>query len=142
MALTTIRKYRDLSEAIVARCLLESAGIDAVLCDENLIRLDWQISNYIGGLRLQTEEEDANDAIEILDSPIPETIDFDGVSAPYPQPRCPQCDSSNITFEGSSRGTALAFLFLFALPAPLGHKTWICEDCRNRWDDVGERGSD
>lgn len=51
--LTTIRRFRDLSEAIVARSLLESGGIEAYLCDENLVRLDWQISNFIGGIRLQ-----------------------------------------------------------------------------------------
>jgi hypothetical protein len=52
MGLTTIRRCRDLSEAIVARSLLESSGIDVNLCDENLVRLDWQVSNFIGGIRL------------------------------------------------------------------------------------------
>jgi hypothetical protein len=51
--LVTLRRYRDLSEAIVARTLLESAGIYVFLRDENLVRLDWQMSNLIGGIRLQ-----------------------------------------------------------------------------------------
>lgn len=55
----TIRSYRDLSEAIVARSMLESAGVEALLRDENLIRLDWQVSNMIGGVRLQVPEADA-----------------------------------------------------------------------------------
>jgi hypothetical protein len=53
MALVTIRHYRDLSEAIVARSLLESCGIDAYLGDENLVRLAWQLSNLVGGIGLQ-----------------------------------------------------------------------------------------
>src|SRR5580658_4937233 len=53
--LVTVRRYRDLSEAIVARSLLESAGITVYLRDENLVRLDWQISNAVGGIRLQVE---------------------------------------------------------------------------------------
>jgi hypothetical protein len=140
MALTTIRRYRDLSDAIVARCLLESAGIEVELRDENLIRLDWQVSNFIGGIRLQVEDNDANDAIDILDSPMPETIDYGGENSPYTQPRCPQCRSSNITFEGSSRGSALIVLFALSLPSPVGTKTWLCHDCANRWDEVEEPG--
>src|ERR1700722_18025641 len=38
--LVTVRRYRDVSEAIVARSLLQSAGLYAFLCDENLVRLD------------------------------------------------------------------------------------------------------
>ncbi len=134
----TIRSYRDLSEAIVARSLLQSAGIEAFLCDENLIRLDWQISNSIGGLRLQVEEEDATDAIEILDAPIPETFDYGAGNAPFTQPHCPRCHSPNITFDGASRKAALTSLYLFALPLPLGQATWICQDCGSRWIDDEE----
>jgi hypothetical protein len=135
MALTTIRQYRDLSEAIVARCLLESGGIAVELRDENLVRLDWQVSNFIGGIRLQVENEDAADAIAILDAPAPATIDYDEEYTPYAQPQCPQCESFHITFEGSSRGSALLLLFAFSLPSPVGHKTWICEDCGHRWEE-------
>jgi hypothetical protein len=59
MVLVIIKRYRELSEAIVARSLLESAGIVVALCDENLVRLDWEISNFIRGIRLQVDSEDA-----------------------------------------------------------------------------------
>jgi hypothetical protein len=139
MALTTIRRYRDLSEAIVARCLLESAGIEVDLRDENLVRLDWQVSNFIGGLRLQVEEEDAEDALEILDAPIPETIDYGGGGRPYQQPHCPECQSSDITFEGSNRGSSLLLLFALSLPLPPGPKTWTCQNCTHRWEETDDR---
>jgi hypothetical protein len=138
MALTTIRQYRDLSEAIVARCLLESGGITVTLRDENLVRLDWQVSNFIGGIRLEVEGVDAADAIAILDAPAPATIDYDEGYAPYTQPQCPRCESFHITFEGSSRGSALLLLFAFSLPSPVGRKTWACEDCGLRWDESAE----
>ena len=66
----TIRSYRDLSEAIVARSLLESAGIPGYLRDENLVRLQWQISNFVGGIRLQVEQADEAAAAELLSQPI------------------------------------------------------------------------
>ncbi len=56
--LITIRRFRDLSEAIVVRGFLEANGIPVYLQDENLVRLDWQVSNFIGGLRLQVESAD------------------------------------------------------------------------------------
>jgi hypothetical protein len=53
--LTTIRRYRDLSEALVARAVVESAGIFCFLKDENLVRLDWQVSNFIGGIAFRSQ---------------------------------------------------------------------------------------
>ena len=67
--LTTIRKFRDLPDAILAKGLLESAGIECYLADDNIVRLDWFISNAIGNMRLQVKPTDAETAIEILDQP-------------------------------------------------------------------------
>ena len=133
MPLTTIRRYRDLSEAIVARSLLESSGIRALLCDENLVRMEWQISDFIGGIRLQVEDDDEQDALQLLDAPIPEAIDYAGEEAAYDQPRCPRCQSSDITFEGASRKAAVASLWALAIPFPLGPKTWRCGSCGHCW---------
>src|SRR6202045_4446300 len=47
--LVTIRQFRDLPEALLAKGSLESAGIECFLADENLVRLDWFILNFIGG---------------------------------------------------------------------------------------------
>ncbi len=138
MPLTTIRRYRDLSAAIVARSLLETSGIPAHLCDENLIRLDWQISNFIGGLRLQVETEDEPDAVALLDAPIPDFIDYDENAIPYLQPHCPQCQSTDITYQGFSRKAALTSLYLLALPLPLGAETWLCDTCQHRWTALEE----
>jgi hypothetical protein len=141
MALITIRRYRDLSEAIVARSLLESCGIDASLGDENLVRLAWQLSNLIGGIALQVEAEDEAEAIEVLDSPIPESFNYGDESLPYTQPHCPRCDSTDITFQGASRTAALMSLYALSLPLPPGHETWICNNCECRWEEIEDEGS-
>jgi hypothetical protein len=135
--LVTVRRYRDLSEAIVARSLLESAGIETYLRDENLVRLDWQISNFIGGLRLQVDASNEAAAVEVLSQPVPDTVSF-GDQAEFVQPVCPRCGSRDITFEGSSRGAALASLYLVSLPLPLGKETWLCNSCNARWEDDSE----
>jgi hypothetical protein len=138
--LVTIRRYRDLSEAIVARSLLESSGMRVELRDENLVRLDWQVSNFIGGIRLQVEESDAAAATELLDQPVPETIEFagpfDASNPEFAQPHCPSCGSLEITFEGASRGAALTSLYVLGLPLPTGPETWLCASCGARWEDT------
>ena len=69
MAWVTIERFRDLSAAIVARSALEAAEIPCYLRDENTVRMDWQISNFIGGMRLQVpavEEDAARDVLSGL----------------------------------------------------------------------------
>jgi predicted RNA-binding Zn-ribbon protein involved in translation (DUF1610 family) len=133
--LVTIRRYRDLSEAIVARSFLESAGIPVYLRDENLVRLDWQVSNFIGGIRLQVEADDEPAAVELLNQPVSPTIEL-SEGEEFTQPRCPACGSADITFEGASRAAALASLYVLSLPLPPGRETWLCSACGNRWEET------
>jgi hypothetical protein len=67
--LITIRRFRDVPDAILAKGLLESAGIECVLADENMIRLDWFISNALGNIRLRVKSGDADAALRILEEP-------------------------------------------------------------------------
>jgi hypothetical protein len=145
-ALVTVRRYRDPSEAIVARTVVESAGIYCFLRDENLVRLDWQISNMIGGISLQVRPEDATAAAELLGQAVPGSIAFEG-KAEFVQPHCPRCGSIEITFEGRGRAMALVSTFAVGLPLPLGHESWRCESCGARWvedeeESTGEGTSD
>ena len=78
--LVTIRKFRDLPDALLAKGNLESAGIECFLLDDNMVRLDWFISNLIGGIKLQVNQEDAKIASEVLDEPVPEAFDVEGVA--------------------------------------------------------------
>jgi hypothetical protein len=132
--LTTIRRYRDLSEALVARAVIESAGIFCFLKDENLVRLDWQVSNFIGGIRLQVAATDAEAAEAILAQPVPNTFLIPDQPG-FEQPRCPRCTSTDITWERQGRKAALASLYLFSLPLPRGSESWHCDSCDLSWVD-------
>jgi hypothetical protein len=135
----TVRRYRDLSEAIVARSLLESAGIAAWIRDENIARLEWQYSNLLGGLRLQVKAENQAAAQEVLAQPIPETIAFDE-QGNFEQPRCPACRSIDISYEGASRRAALVSVSVLSLPLPRGTTSWTCHACGARWHDSEDDG--
>ncbi|MDQ2834913.1 MAG: DUF2007 domain-containing protein [Acidobacteriota bacterium] len=130
--LTTVRRYRDLSEALVARGAVESAGIFCFLTDENLVRLDWQISNSIGGIRLQVAANDVEAAEAILAQPAPDSIAMRD-QPDFRQPRCPRCTSTDIAWERQGRKVALAALYLFSLPVPRGSEPWHCNSCDLKW---------
>jgi hypothetical protein len=73
--LVTVRKFRDLHEALLVKGSLDSAGIECFLFDDNMVRMDWFISNFLGGVKLQVNPRDVNIALEVLDQPLPESFD-------------------------------------------------------------------
>jgi hypothetical protein len=62
----TLRRYMNLQEALLAKSVLDSAGIECFLADQNVIRLDWFLSNALGGIRLLVKQEDAGAAENLL----------------------------------------------------------------------------
>ena len=67
-----IARYGGVPEALLAKSMLDSAGIESFLGDENLVRLDWFYSNLVGGIKLMVREEDAETARALLKKNIPE----------------------------------------------------------------------
>ena len=65
--LVTVGTFRDLPAALLAKSILESAGINAFLDNDNLIRMDWLLSNLLGGIKLSVAQEDALVAANLLD---------------------------------------------------------------------------
>lgn len=136
--LVTVAKYRDLSEGIVARAALESAEIPCLLKDENMIRMAWGYSNFLGGLRLQVAEQDEARAREVLSAPCPESIDF-AESPGFAQPTCPKCSSTDIDLKKPGRAN-LALLWFLGIPIPSrtkhpGKEVWHCLTCGTTWLD-------
>ncbi len=132
----TIRRYRDQPEALLARSVLESAGIPCYLRDENTIRIEWIWSNYMGGIRLQVAEADAEAAEAILSQPIPARIAVEG-EPDYDQPRCPNCGSLDVSFNNfdAKVGATSMLLFGFPLLSPVEKDYWRCEECGTNWLD-------
>jgi hypothetical protein len=71
--LLTIRQFRDLPEALLAKSVLDSAGIECFLGDDNLIRMDWLWSNLLGGIKLRVRQEDALEASRLLEGDAPQS---------------------------------------------------------------------
>lgn len=136
--LVTVRQFRDLPEALLAKGSLESAGIECFLADENLVRLDWFISNFIGGIKLNVRPADAANARKLLDEPILEGLYVQGVGL-YEQPRCPRCQSLDVNFQELDRPIAYMSAFL-RVPMPVQRPAWHCQACDAEWEDDGAEG--
>jgi hypothetical protein len=130
-SLVLLRRFRDLPEALLARGSLDSAGIESVLADDNVVRVDWLWSNLMGGVKLLVDAENAGAANEILSQPIPENFDIEGAED-YQQPRCPRCQSLDVSFEELYKPLAYGSLYL-GFPLPVHRKGWICHSCRHTW---------
>lgn len=74
--LVLLRSFRDVPEALLAKGRLDASGIECFLADENMVRMDWLISNLLGGVKLLVEPKDFIRASRILNEPAP--YDGDG----------------------------------------------------------------
>jgi hypothetical protein len=143
--LVTVARYRDMPEAIVARSVLEAAGIDCLLRDENTVRMDWLWSNMIGGMRLQVTTENEAEARELLAQPMPASFPVD--SGPdFVQPVCPRCGSMDVMPDDMDRKIKAASSFAGGIPLIVGlpalafqrDDVWKCNACGCKWTDDGE----
>jgi hypothetical protein len=131
--LVTIGKYRDLPEALLAKGSLDSAGIECFLSDENIVRMDWFLSNLLGGVKLNVKPEDADAALEILAQPAPDGFDVEGVGQ-YERHHCPECNSMEISFEELNKPVAFTSASL-GVPIPLHRDGWKCHSCGHKWQE-------
>jgi hypothetical protein len=131
--MVTIRQIRDLPEALLAKGSLESAGIEAVLTDDNIIRMDWFWSNLMGGIKLKVAPEDVEVANKILNQPIPEGFDVAGIGE-YQQPQCPRCQSLDVTYKELNRPVSYMTVWL-QVPIPVHRRAWRCHSCEAEWED-------
>lgn len=132
-----IGRYRDLGDAMVAKSILDSAGVESFLADDNVVRLDWLYSNLVGGIKLLVRAENAETARNLLNQKVPEKFEVEGVGE-YEQPKCPVCGSVDVGFDELDKRIAYTG-FLLALPIPITSKEWECHSCRHKWKDEAEK---
>jgi hypothetical protein len=131
-----IRRYQGLMEALLSKSILDSAGIESFLVDENLVRIDWFYSNLVGGIKLLVRGEDAETASKLLAQDTPDKFQVDGVGE-YQQPRCPRCQSLDVAFDELNKRIAYGGMLFAGIPIPVTSEHWKCHSCGNEWEDDG-----
>ena len=79
--LVVLRRFRDVPEALLAKGSLQASGIECFLADENMVRMDWLISNLLGGVKLLVQPEDFSKASRILSEPVSSESDSESEGA-------------------------------------------------------------
>jgi hypothetical protein len=141
--IVTLWRYRDLPEAWVAKSKLDSEKVWCFLADQEIVRLDWFLSNAVGGVRLQVADDEVQIAMELLSEEIPASFSADEVGEEYRQAECPRCGSRDVSLVTMAKKLAFLLLCLLYLPASVlallamaqwvFTKPWRCEDCRHDW---------
>jgi putative signal transducing protein len=129
----TVETFTSPWEAQLARARLEAEGIESLVADEHLVRMDWVISRAIGGVKLKVREEDAERAAEALRprDPLPEIHLVTEAEAACP--RCPGCNSDNLIYERWSRLAFFGTWLLLGFPLPVPRNRWSCRHCGSVW---------
>ncbi len=68
--LVVIRSFWNLVEAELAKGVLDAAGIEAFLFDDNMVRLDWFNANALGGVKVRVDASNVEAANRILDESV------------------------------------------------------------------------
>jgi len=143
MALVTLRSYRDLIDAELARSRLESAGVPVLILDRHLASIDWLYSNAIGGVKLMVGASDLDAALEILREE--RGADLDEIPETQAPPAdgdfCALCGSSEVRDSRVHR-TAAALSLATGLPLVAWRRRWVCESCGHSWARTRPRPSE
>jgi hypothetical protein len=132
-----LRRFRDMPDAFLFSSILDSADIENYLADENLIRMDWFLSDFLGGIKLSVRNMDAESASSLLDQSVPERFYVEGVGE-YEQPRCPSCASLEVSFRGLNKAVDYMSALL-AGPWRLHRSLWECNGCGHQWPESSEK---
>src|SRR5580700_4919273 len=99
--LVTIARFDLSADAHVAKCVLEGAGIDCTLVDEEIVSLDWFYSLMMGGRKLCVRQSEATLAREILTSdPSQDSLGVPPESVEQElRPQCPHCGTADVIHE-------------------------------------------
>jgi len=134
MGFVTLRAYRDPVDAEVDRAHLELEGIDAIVVDDDLVAMQWQYSNAIGGVKLKVDAADVARSARVLEGD--HAAEIEAISAALPagrdDPGCPACGSAGVASAGWRRRWA-ALSLLTGLPFVFGGRVWKCRRCGHAW---------
>jgi hypothetical protein len=99
--------------------------------------MDWFWSNLLGGVKLCVRKADADPASSLLVQRVPERFEVEGVGE-YQQPRCPNCRSLEVSFQGLNKPVDYTRALLGG-PQPLHRSLWQCDSCDHWWPESNEK---
>ena len=128
-----IASFSQPVEAHLARTKLESEGIPCVVGNENLVRVDWLLSNAVGGVKVMVPCWEAEHARDVL-RPQPRLVVVAERGAPGDgEMICPHCRCDDVYYSRYNRRVAGVFMLLFGFLIPWRDRRWACTRCGYQW---------
>jgi hypothetical protein len=126
----TVASFREPFKAHLAKGRLEAEGIQALVLDENLARINWGFSQAIGGVKIQVSEEHLDQAREILGADYTHELSAfeEAQLEATPDDVCPECGSDLISPRRYSLWSLIPSL-VFLLPIFFRRKKRMCNEC-------------
>ncbi len=129
----TIAAFSQPIEAHLARAKLESEGIACMVGDEYLVRVDWFLSNAIGGVKVMVPAWEVERARDVL-RPRPRLVVVANTGDPADGDMiCPRCRSYDVYYRRYSRRVSSFFILLFGFLIPWRDRRWSCTQCGYEW---------
>jgi hypothetical protein len=133
--LVTVERQQNPWDAYVIRGLLESEGIPAIVADEYQIWANWQMSQALGGVKVQVPMSHRDQALDVLGAFRRGELEAALESElQLPSITCPACQSKDIVTTQSPLWGPLVmmiFLFLGVFFFP-GERERCCNQCGAR----------
>jgi hypothetical protein len=121
--LVVARTYSWIGDAVVACSVLRGAGVPARLRDQHTVRIDWTLSNAIGGVKVVVPTAQLDEARLLLDH-FPVAIPPELIGDP-----CPCCGSLETLLTHRGRRPTFVTWLIFGLPLWRDRSSWTCAGC-------------
>jgi hypothetical protein len=126
--LVTIGRFWTVAGADLAKAILDSDGIPAVLAD---VHTRLVVPHAVREVRLQVMARDARRAVELLQRRKQQDTSLEGELAELP--KCPKCGSLEVKYGQPSRALAILSVLLLFIPLIFTRRRWRCTDCGHMW---------
>jgi hypothetical protein len=129
----TVASFSQPVEAHLARAQLESEGIPCVVGNEHLVRVDWFLSNAVGGVKVLVPRSEVDRARDVL-RPRPRlVVAADRDERADGEMICPRCRSDDVYYSRYNRRVAGFFILLLGFLIPWRDRRWTCTQCGYEW---------
>ncbi|MDK3159557.1 DUF2007 domain-containing protein [Kamptonema cortianum] len=122
-----LKRFNTLEEAFMARAMLDSAGIDALIPDEYTLQNSWLWITAYEGVRLMVAEDSIEEARAILQ------ISTENQSPYLSGFTCPACGSQRVINASLRRRSLAAIIAILHIPLPFRRDKYECADCGHHW---------
>jgi hypothetical protein len=125
----TAASFQDPIEAQIVCGLLQSAGIDAMVADFNLISVNWPMAQALGGVKVQVPHADLDEARKLIAAYEAGELRRGGGDSEN-EDRCGLCGGTDLAKVVPASQKALALAAFAVAAAPISTRTRrVCNSC-------------